>query len=158
MDRSETKGILEARIRQMAEGNIRQENFSLEDFDPAPQATNENSIPVNEKRKGKAKSNAAVSKASLPEPTGLGYNGKCCMDAIEYGQRFFINRPYSFRVSFSMNRTTLDILRKILYDMESRTSLSSFIENILLDHLQTYRTLINDATADKIRKPTIPNI
>lgn len=38
MDRSETKGILEARIRQMAEGDIRQENFSLEDFDPAPQA------------------------------------------------------------------------------------------------------------------------
>ena len=53
---------------------------------------------------------------------------------------------------------TLDILRKVLHDMESRTTLSSFIENILLDHLQTYRTLINRATADKIRKPTIPNI
>ncbi len=143
MDMNDTRGILEARIRQMADGH----SISMDDFDPSTQeAARKEAVP--EKRAaGKQRPNRRIPDNEEPP-----------LSVEEYERRFFASRSYGLRISFSMNRDTLDILRKVLHDMESRTTLSSFIENILLDHLQTYRTLINRATADKIRKPTIPNI
>ena len=154
MDRNDTKGILEARIRQMADSNYSDSGFSLEDFDPEPQEKADIKAPVikqiQKNQKHSRKNQEHNDCYSNSEAYQIGVE--------EYENRFFINRTYDSRISFSMNRHTIDILRKVLYDMESRATLSSFIENILLDHLQTYRSLINEATADKIRKPTIPNI
>lgn len=162
MDSNDAKGILEARIKQMAEGGCSDNGFSLDDFDPKPEeetpAKKAKEETASEKKTGKQKKYANRSEGSpLVIDRKLDSN-TVLMDVEEYGRRFLMNRPYDFRVSFSMNRTTLDILRRVLYDLESRTTLSSFIENILLDHLQTYRTLINEATVEKIRKPTIPNL
>lgn len=154
MDGNDTKGILEARIRQMADGNYSDNGFSLDDFDPNPQEETRKDRPTQRQVAKKQKHSSKISERNSSD-------SEIDVPAIsveEYENRFFANRTYDFRISFSMNRNTLDILRKVLHDMESRSTLSSFIENILLDHLQTYRTLINEATAEKIRKPTIPNI
>lgn len=145
MKKNDTNGILEARIRQMANGNFTDNGFTLADFDPEPH------VPVQD-----------TDGQTGRKPRKNGYPKKSDkqtdMTISEYESMFLTNRQIDYRTSFPMNRITLDILRNILRDLESRTSLSSFIENILLDHLQTYRTLINTATEEKIRKPTIPTI
>lgn len=154
MNKDDTQGILEARIRQMADHNYSDDGFSFDDFDPTPTEEDTKAVlPIKEKTVRKPrKRNMDILES------GLENENNHLTDADGYEKRFFANRTYNSRVSFSMNRTTLDILRKVLRDMESNATLSSFIENILLDHLHTYRELINEATADKLRKPTIPNI
>lgn len=155
MDKNDTQGILEARIRQMAEKSYSDNGFSIEDFDPATDREEEPTTGTAPKDKASKKH-----KKRKEETLAFEENPDTShpISADEYEKRFFVNRTYDFRVSFSLNRATLDILRQILKDMDSRATLSSFVENILLDHLHTYRSLINDATADKPRKPTIPNI
>lgn len=129
---------MEARIRQMAEGKT---GMTLDDFDPKP-----DTVPPS----------PVMSEHGLPSDSSD--TAGIRTDIEEYKRTFLVSRPFEKRTSFPLNRTTLDILKNILHDMDSRTSLSSFVENILLEHLHTYRRLINEATAEKIRKPTIPNI
>lgn len=154
MDRNDTKGILEARIRQMADGGYSGNGFPLDEFDPDPQEETRTETPAMTQETKRQK----VSKKNPEHNNHNSANELSTISVEEYENRFFTNRTYDSRISFSLNRHTIDILRNVLYEMESRATLSSFIENILLDHLNTYRLLINGATADKIRKPTIPNI
>lgn len=144
MDKNNSKGILEARIRQMAEEKFggRETGMTLDDFDPKP-----DTVPP-----------SPVTKEERCQSSDGSYTTVIRTDIEEYKRTFLVSRPFEKRTSFPLNRTTLDILKNILHDMDSRTSLSSFVENILLEHLHTYRQLINEATAEKIRKPTIPNI
>ena len=136
----------------MAEGNYNEmdKEFSLEDFDPKPseKTTIQNNIEPAETKKPEK---PAVNKKRVTERNEPS-------DMEEYRNRFLISRPFDKRTSFPLNRVTLDILKDILHDTNSRVSLSSFVENILLDHLNNYRSLINDATAKNIRKHTIPNM
>ena len=145
------KGILEARIKQMAEGNYKEmeKEFSLDDFDPKPAetTTQEETEPTENKKPEKLTTNKKKP-VERNDPS----------DMEEYRNRFLVSRPFDKRTSFPLNRVTLDILKDILHDTNSRVSLSSFVENILLDHLNNYRSLINDATAKNIRKDTIPNM
>lgn len=144
------KGILEARIKQMAEGNYKEmeKEFSLDDFDPKPAetTTQEETEPTENKKPEKLTTNKKKP-VERNDPS----------DMEEYRNRFLVSRPFDKRTSFPLNRVTLDILKDILHDTNSRVSLSSFVENILLDHLNNYRSLINDATAKNIRN-TIPNM
>lgn len=144
MEKSSARDILEARIRQMADGSAADNDFSLEDFDPAP-SDDGTEVP---RPMRTTKKESLRSRREKPE----------VLTIETYEQLFLSNRPIDYRTSFPINKSTLDILRKVLRDMESRTSLSSFIDNILLHHLQTYRALINKATEEKLRQPTIPNI
>jgi hypothetical protein len=52
-----------------------------------------------------------------------------------------------------MNVETLQVLRNILHDLNQRVSMTSYIENILREHLREHQNLIND-TADKQRSKT----
>ncbi len=52
-----------------------------------------------------------------------------------------------------MNVETLQVLRNILHDLNQRVSMTSYIENILREHLREHQNLINDA-ADKQRSKT----
>lgn len=146
------KGILEARIKQMAEGNYKEmdKEFSLDDFDPKPA---EKTKPQEETEPTE---NKKLEKLTTNKKKPVERNDPSDME--EYRNRFLISRPFDKRTSFPLNHVTLDILKDILHDTNSRVSLSSFVENILLDHLNNYRSLINDATAKNIRKHTIPNM
>lgn len=145
-------GILEARIKQITEGNYKEmdKEFSLDDFDPKPveKTTKQEETEPTENKKPEKSTTNKKKPAERNDPS----------DMEEYRNRFLISRPFDKRTSFPLNRVTLDILKDILHDTNSRVSLSSFVENILLDHLNNYRSLINDATAKNIRKHTIPNM
>ena len=135
----------------MAEGNYKEmdKEFSLDDFDPKPaeKTTQEETETIENKKPEKLTTNKKKP-VERNDPS----------DMEEYRNRFLVSRPFDKRTSFPLNRVTLDILKDILHDTNSRVSLSSFVENILLDHLNNYRSLINDVTAKNIRKHTIPNM
>lgn len=74
----------------------------------------------------------------------------------EYQQSFLSPTVFDVKTQFTVNRETVDQLKVILQDLGSRTTLTAYIENILRDHISEYRDLINQVTAKRRRKETIP--
>ena len=71
----------------------------------------------------------------------------------DYRNRFLHTSRFPRKTAFTMNVETLQVLRNILHDLNQRVSMTSYIENILREHLREYQKLINDA-ADKQRSKT----
>lgn len=79
-----------------------------------------------------------------------------CQNIAEYQKLFLTNTVYTDRCTFSIHRETLELLKMIVAYSGQPTTISALIENILRQHLKTYRELINEATAPNIPKQTIP--
>ena len=71
----------------------------------------------------------------------------------DYRNRFLHTSRFPRKTAFTMNVETLQVLRNILHDLDQRVSMTSYIENILREHLREHQNLIND-TADKQRSKT----
>ena len=71
----------------------------------------------------------------------------------DYRNRFLHTSRFPRKTAFTMNVETLQLLRNILHDLNQRVSMTSYIENILREHLREHQNLIND-TADKQRSKT----
>lgn len=71
----------------------------------------------------------------------------------DYRNRFLHTSRFPGKTAFTMNVETLQVLRNILHDLNQRVSMTSYIENILREHLREHQNLINDA-ADKQRSKT----
>ena len=71
----------------------------------------------------------------------------------DYRNRFLHTSRFPRKTAFTMNVETLQVLRNILHDLNQRVSMTSYIENILREHLREHQKLINDA-ADKQRSKT----
>lgn len=78
------------------------------------------------------------------------------VDFETYLKTFFSPCIIENRVSFSLNRDTLDLLRHILYDLRGKTTLSAYVENILREHISRNKELIGKAIEKNRRKPLIP--
>lgn len=74
----------------------------------------------------------------------------------EYQQIYLAPKVLESKTQFSLSRDTVTLLKIILQDLGSRTTLTAYIENILRDHISEYRDLINQVTAKRRRKETIP--
>lgn len=76
-----------------------------------------------------------------------------------FRERYFTAYTTHSKMSFLADRELLQLLRRILWDTDSNdVSLSSYVNNILLEHINQHRALINKATAENIRKPTLPEL
>lgn len=71
----------------------------------------------------------------------------------DYRNRFLHTSRFPRKTAFTMNVETLQVLHNILHDLNQRVSMTSYIENILREHLREHQKLINDA-ADKQRSKT----
>lgn len=71
----------------------------------------------------------------------------------DYRNRFLHTSRFPRKTAFTMNVETLQVLRNILHDLNQHVSMTSYIENILREHLREHQKLINDA-ADKQRSKT----
>lgn len=71
----------------------------------------------------------------------------------DYRNRFLHTSRFPRKTAFTMNVETLQVLRNILHDLNQRVSMTSYIENILREHLREHQNLINNA-ADKQRSKT----
>lgn len=77
-------------------------------------------------------------------------------DFAEYQQKFLTPALFESRTQFAMNKETVEQLRHIIQDLAVKVTLTAYIENILRDHISEYRELINQVTAKRRRKETIP--
>ena len=71
----------------------------------------------------------------------------------DYRNRFLHTSLFPRKTAITMNVDNLQVLRKLLNDLNQRVSMTSYIENILREHLREHQKLINDA-ADKQRSKT----
>ncbi len=78
------------------------------------------------------------------------------VDFETYQKTFLAPSVFENRASFSLNRETMDVLRFILYDLRSKTTLSAYIENILREHVHRHKELIGKTIEKNRRKPFIP--
>ncbi len=78
------------------------------------------------------------------------------MDLESYLTTFLHPCIIENRVSFSLNRDTLDLLRHILHDLRSKTTLSAYIENILKEHISRHKEVISKGIEKNRRKSLIP--
>lgn len=66
----------------------------------------------------------------------------------DYKSLFFNPRRFGNKSGFTINAETLSILRNVLRDTKAKTTLTAYIENILINHLKVHQKLINEI-ADK---------
>ena len=66
----------------------------------------------------------------------------------DYKSLFFNPRRFGNKSGFTINAETLSILRNVLRDTKAKTTLTAYIENILINHLKAHQELINEI-ADK---------
>lgn len=83
-------------------------------------------------------------------------NGIVSMES--YRDTFFRGRNAKAKTSFLADKEVLQVLRYILLDTGSATSLSDYVANILAHHIMEFKELINGATGEKLRKQTIPEL
>ncbi|MDY3943112.1 MAG: DUF3408 domain-containing protein [Alloprevotella sp.] len=74
----------------------------------------------------------------------------------EYEARFFVpSRDARGKVGFTIHWEVLQTLRDVLNDVRSRATLTSYIENIILEHLREHQAMLNKTAAQYKRNPTI---
>ncbi len=78
------------------------------------------------------------------------------IDFATYEKRFLTTeRNGRSKSGFSIHTEVLQMLRDVVRDLRIETSVTAYIENIILDHLRTYQELLNDTISQRRRDKTI---
>lgn len=84
---------------------------------------------------------------------------KSCSSSLEfaaYEERFLASvRDGRNKSGFSIHTEVLQLLRNVVSDLRVETSITSYIENIILDHLKTHQELLNQIASQRRRNKTI---
>lgn len=73
-----------------------------------------------------------------------------------YEERFLTSvRDGRNKSGFSIHTEVLQLLRNVVSDLRVETSITSYIENIILDHLKTHQELLNQIASQRRRDKTI---
>ncbi len=72
-----------------------------------------------------------------------------------YQERFFKSRKSQHKSGFSIDTDTLTMLRNVVGDTKAKTTLTAYIENILLEHLKEHQALLNKTAAQYKRNQTL---
>ena len=74
----------------------------------------------------------------------------------EYGERFLIlSRLSGGKSGFTINSELLQMLKGVLRDVRAKTTLTAYIENILLEHLRDNQAMLNKAAAQQKKNQTL---
>ena len=86
-------------------------------------------------------------------------NPRSCSSTLEfaaYEERFLTSvRDGRNKSGFSIHTEVLQLLRNVVSDLRVETSITSYIENIILDHLKTHQELLNQIVSQRRRDKTI---
>ena len=84
---------------------------------------------------------------------------RSCSSTLEfaaYEERFLTSvRDGRNKSGFSIHTEVLQLLRNVVSDLRVETSITSYIENIILDHLKTHQELLNQIVSQRRRDKTI---
>ena len=78
------------------------------------------------------------------------------LEFAAYEERFLTSvRDGRNKSGFSIHTEVLQLLRNVVSDLRVETSITSYIENIILDHLKTHQELLNQIASQRRRNKTI---
>ena len=165
--------LLQAKMREMANIGVTKrtaenipdfdepidldEEPTLEDECNAVSETEEttSSIPTSSPQASQRHS----SKRKLSDKDEKKPTSRSCSSAQEftaYEERFLTSvRDGRNKSGFSIHTEVLQLLRNVVSDLRVETSITSYIENIILDHLKTHQELLNQIASQRRRDKTI---
>ena len=77
-------------------------------------------------------------------------------EEVDYGEIYFKKVDLSYRKSICITRETHSTLLTIVNMIGGRkTNLSSYVENIILQHLESYKEEINEMYENKFKRPIL---
>jgi len=77
-------------------------------------------------------------------------------EEVDYGEIYFKKVDLSYRKSICITRETHSTLLTIVNMIGGhKTNLSSYVENIILQHLESYKEEINEMYENKFKKPIL---
>lgn len=63
----------------------------------------------------------------------------------EYADRFFADiKSDGKKMTISINASTMQLVKNVLFYLQENTAMATYIENILLSHFSEYRDLLNE--------------
>lgn len=81
-------------------------------------------------------------------PVGLSFE--------EYQERYFVRlSDRNGKSGFTINSEILQLLKDVLRDVRAKTTITSYIENILLEHLKEHQALLNKTATQYKRNQTL---
>ncbi|WP_418987402.1 DUF3408 domain-containing protein [Bacteroides heparinolyticus] len=74
----------------------------------------------------------------------------------EYRDRYLVRlSERNSKSGFTINSEILQLLKDVLRDVRAKTTLTSYIENILLEHLKEHQAMLNKTAAQYKRNQTL---
>lgn len=164
--------LLQAKMREMANiGVTKRTADNIPDFDEPIDLDEEPTL----EDECNAVSEIEETTASTPTPTQASQhhsskrklsdkdekrpNPRSCSSSLEftaYEERFLTSvRDGRNKSGFSIHTEVLQLLRNVVSDLRVETSITSYIENIILDHLKTHQELLNQIASQRRRDKTI---
>lgn len=157
--------LLQAKMREMANiGVTKRTAENIPDFDEpidldVEPTLEEECNAVSETEKTTASTPATSPQASQRHCSKKKPNPRSCSSTLEfaaYEERFLTSvRDGRNKSGFSIHTEVLQLLRNVVSDLRVETSITSYIENIILDHLKTHQELLNQIASQRRRDKTI---
>ena len=163
--------LLQAKMREMANiGVTKRTADNIPDFDEPidldEEPTLEENPTLEEECNAVSETEETTASISTSSPqASQRHNSKkkstprSCSLTLEfaaYEERFLTSvRDGRNKSGFSIHTEVLQLLRNVVSDLRVETSITSYIENIVLDHLKTHQELLNQIASQRRRDKTI---
>ena len=157
--------LLQAKMREMANiGVTKRTAENIPDFDEPIDLDEEPTLEeecnaVSETEETTASTPTSSPQASQRHSSKKKPTPRSCSSAQEftaYEERFLTSvRDGRNKSGFSIHTEVLQLLRNVVSDLRVETSITSYIENIILDHLKTHQELLNQIASQRRRDKTI---
>lgn len=163
--------LLQAKMREMANiGVTKRTAENIPDFDEPIDLDEEPTLEENPTLEDECNAVSEIEKTTASTPTtspqaSQRHSSKkkptprSCSSSLEfaaYEKRFLTSvRDGRNKSGFSIHTEVLQLLRNVVSDLRVETSITSYIENIILDHLKTHQELLNQIASQRRRDKTI---
>ena len=163
--------LLQAKMREMANiGVTKRTAENIPDFDEPIDLNEEPTLEenptleeacnaVSETEETTSSTPTTSSQASQRHSSKKKSTPRSCSSILEfaaYEERFLTSvRDGRNKSGFSIHTEVLQLLRNVVSDLRVETSITSYIENIILDHLKTHQELLNQIASQRRRNKTI---
>ena len=162
--------LLQAKMREMANiGVTKRTAENIPDFDEPIDLEEEPTLEKNPTLEAECNAFSETEETTSSTPTTTQASQRhssekkstprSCSSTLEfaaYEERFLTSvRDGRNKSGFSIHTEVLQLLRNVVSDLRVETSITSYIENIILDHLKTHQELLNQIASQRRRNKTI---
>lgn len=156
--------LLQAKMREMANiGVTKRTAENIPDFDEPIDLDEEptledecNAVSETEETTASTPTTSQASQRHSSKKKSTPRSSTSTLEFAAYEERFLTSvRDGRNKSGFSIHTEVLQLLRNVVSDLRVETSITSYIENIILDHLKTHQELLNQIASQRRRDKTI---